>query len=657
MNEENKMPPNTSTTETVESIPEHENTPETKTTDTTLENREEIAVVSTTESPISPELSETQASQETTALTTSPSPSKKRLAVLLALLATTLLGAAAWYWFGIRQLHKNTISVSNTPSSQLKKEVPAATKTIPAVPLDAALESFIHPKTGETWYSEPKEIPSLDLYKEDVQDYFKNSSDYKDNWQEAWQTSRATYTEVGKRGDKTIILGKNLMVMGGRIELFEKSTDGKVVRIVNPVHRGKVATATTDYDKEAYSDKLQGFDFDTYYDSLTIPAEITLTNGEKVTLSDENVRLGEFLNTSNVTVKTEKTYGDSTLQLQSKVYDDTKLTNFGYVMTLPIGTSVFLSYAPQGRTLEGFIFDNGASTQVTYGGKTSYEDIYAIAHGCGAFQLSTTKTTGLTTADLTVIGKTAIGQTVYEPTSKTTGLYQKAYEEYAQMQGENAKSKEQYIKDHGLILFENANKDILVYVRAQYSAAGGCAKPVVYLYPTKTTQVSVKVGANVTVSDPLYPANGWQHVTAQPSGRLTYLGKTYDSLFWEGQGYGDYPGIVAGTVVKRADAASTIRRQLAEQGLNTKETADFMAFWESKIPNKPYIRLTWLNTAQMNTLAPLYISPKPDTVIRVFLDMDGFDTPPQLPVQKLTKIERRGFTVVEWGGLTSEIRH
>ena len=79
-----------------------------------------------------------------------------------------------------------------------------------------------------------------------------------------------------------------------------------------------------------------------------------------------------------------------------------------------------------------------------------------------------------------------------------------------------------------------------------------------------------------------------------------------------------------------------------------------MAFWESKIPEKPYIRLTWFGTAVMERLAPLKVSPQPDTILRVFLDMDGFDQKPTLPAQTLTNTKRSGFTVVEWGGLTTE---
>ena len=155
----------------------------------------------------------------------------------------------------------------------------------------------------------------------------------------------------------------------------------------------------------------------------------------------------------------------------------------------------------------------------------------------------------------------------------------------------------------------------------------------------------------MTISKPLYTVNGWQNVWAEPSGQLSYAGKSYESLFWEGQGYGDYPVVRSGTVVKRADAAKTMRRQLAQQGLNGKEISDFMDFWTPKIPQRSYIRLTWFGTDEMNRLAPLSVTPTPQTTIRVFLDMSGQDRPFSLPAQQLHPTIRKGFTVVEWGGL------
>lgn len=184
----------------------------------------------------------------------------------------------------------------------------------------------------------------------------------------------------------------------------------------------------------------------------------------------------------------------------------------------------------------------------------------------------------------------------------------------------------------------------------QLFPAGGCAKPVIYLYPTSPELVNLRVGADVTKSDPIY-GRGWNNVLAQPNGQLTYDGQFYDSLYWEGYGYGNYPLILSGTIVNQSQLVPTIKLQLAEQGFNTKETKDFLDYWQSKLPATPYIRLSWLTTQQMNQLAPLYIYPAPNTVIRTFLDFQGLSKPTQITPQHFTAPARNGFTVVEWGGL------
>ena len=43
-------------------------------------------------------------------------------------------------------------------------------------------------------------------------------------------------------------------------------------------------------------------------------------------------------------------------------------------------------------------------------------------------------------------------------------------------------------------------------------------------------------------------------------------------------------------------------------------------------------------------------SPKPDTLIRIFLTIKKIDSPIEIKEQKLEHHERKGFTVVEWGG-------
>jgi hypothetical protein len=148
--------------------------------------------------------------------------------------------------------------------------------------------------------------------------------------------------------------------------------------------------------------------------------------------------------------------------------------------------------------------------------------------------------------------------------------------------------------------------------------------------------------------------NGWQNVLATPTGNLFYEGKQYGSLFWEGYADGEYPVINKGVVVPRAQVVATWQKQLTQLNLNQKEIEDFIAYWENRIPNTPYVRISWLTTSDLQRLAPLYVTGGVDTLIRVFLDMEGLATWQSLPQQSLVGIQRTGFTVVEWGGLVKD---
>ncbi len=274
--------------------------------------------------------------------------------------------------------------------------------------------------------------------------------------------------------------------------------------------------------------------------------------------------------------------------------------------------------------------------------------------GCGTSGYVIAK--NVNTNNLTSVGKTSGGQAVYQlPTTSALAqeIFTKDYGKGTDLSSASLKNLtiKQFNDKHGYFLYKNEFGEYVIYQRDDMFIRGGCAKPVIYLYPTKDTNVSVKVGADVVKSDPLYPDSGWQNVFAHPDGSLAYNGQTYDSLFWEGYGIGHYPEINVGTVVAHKDALQTIRNQLAAQGLNTKETNDFVEFWQPKLPSAPYIRLTWLGTSAMNQLAPLKISPAPQTLIRVFLDFEGLQSPMNLPKQTFVKPVRHGFTVVEWGGL------
>ena len=53
---------------------------------------------------------------------------------------------------------------------------------------------------------------------------------------------------------------------------------------------------------------------------------------------------------------------------------------------------------------------------------------------------------------------------------------------------------------------------------------------------------------------------------------------------------------------------------------------------------------------EYEALAPLTVTPAPDTVLRVHMVFLPLEQLIEIPEQQLTPTERKGFTVVEWGG-------
>lgn len=321
-----------------------------------------------------------------------------------------------------------------------------------------------------------------------------------------------------------------------------------------------------------------------------------------------------------------------------------------YVLKLPSGfyTDYSVSYK--------FLSDNRVPN-ITWADSSKNKDSYRPdgSGGCGNPGAYVVSAKDISTA-LKITGTTNTNQSVYEfsdvhnPTLKYYYDQQNGQYYNQTTQQMESISIEQWYTHHPVIAVKNGVGDYVLMTNDAYGLAAECGKPVIYLYPTQPTNVSVKVGANISKSEPVYN-NGWK-VLAKPNGQLlTQENKTVDSLFWEGIGYGDYPNITEGFVVQHSELESVITTQLSALGLNNKESEDFKDFWMSKLPNSPYVRLTWFTTAQLDKLAPLYIQPKPNTVIRVFLDYKGLEKPISIPQQKLTAIPRNGFTVVEWGGL------
>ncbi|MEI8229930.1 MAG: hypothetical protein WCG83_02215 [Candidatus Peregrinibacteria bacterium] len=218
----------------------------------------------------------------------------------------------------------------------------------------------------------------------------------------------------------------------------------------------------------------------------------------------------------------------------------------------------------------------------------------------------------------------------------------------------DAKQQKMSVKDfyasHPVIYIKDPFGRWLRWLKEDYLPAAECGKPVIYLYPQTTKKVSVRVAPNngFTVTDPPY-GNGW-NVRATPESQLTTAdGTTYPYLFWEGNTNG-YIAPKEGFVVAKEDIVRVLGEKLTLLGLNEKERADFLDFWVPKMQEKPYYFITFLPQESFEALAPLTVSPRPDTVIRIFMDYRGLAAPIHVQPLILHTPKRLGFTVVEWGG-------
>ena len=178
------------------------------------------------------------------------------------------------------------------------------------------------------------------------------------------------------------------------------------------------------------------------------------------------------------------------------------------------------------------------------------------------------------------------------------------------------------------------------------------AKPIIYLYPTEQTEVTVKLGnpQKLTHTYPKY-ADKWQ-VIAQPNGDLTDIQtkRSLYALYWEGINH-NQPDITTGFVVKGEDTISFLEEKLAVLGLNEREANEFIIYWLPRLESSPYNLIYFKTIAEQDKNMPLYISPKPDTVIRVMMAFKNLKEPIDVTEQILPETpQRNGFTVVEWGG-------
>ncbi|WP_051269864.1 carboxypeptidase-like regulatory domain-containing protein [Flavobacterium suncheonense] len=185
------------------------------------------------------------------------------------------------------------------------------------------------------------------------------------------------------------------------------------------------------------------------------------------------------------------------------------------------------------------------------------------------------------------------------------------------------------------------------------------AKPVIYLYPTVKTEIDVVLDfkGKLRTTFPKYD-KAWK-VTAKPNGQIFDKNskRYYSSLFWDGDinlpnahyGYQD------GFVVAKENLTSFFIEKLEHIGLINQETNDFIQFWLPILEKNEFNFIHFQINDACNAIAELNVTPKPETSLRVYMEFYGLKEFTVVKEQQLHKTERKGFTLVEWGG--SEVKN
>jgi len=172
-------------------------------------------------------------------------------------------------------------------------------------------------------------------------------------------------------------------------------------------------------------------------------------------------------------------------------------------------------------------------------------------------------------------------------------------------------------------------------------------KPAVYLYPEETMNVSVqvKVNGHLTFTDPEYNT-GWNvNVTPQ-----SIIDNKYDYLFYEA----DLNKIELpkeGWVVEFEYLKMWFDEYLPKLGLNEKEKEQFEDYWLSKLRKAKYYDVRILDNKFLSENMELIINPKPETLIRLNFYFKPLSSKIVLNAPEIKDVTRKGFTVVEWGGI------
>ncbi len=214
---------------------------------------------------------------------------------------------------------------------------------------------------------------------------------------------------------------------------------------------------------------------------------------------------------------------------------------------------------------------------------------------------------------------------------------------YAQMVKEGREKEFEWLRDQLLNMAPHTGGTVLPNNTE-------AKKPNIYLYPETETEITVTFEKPEYLTSSIPDYTGAWTVTASHDGKLTdAVGNSYGYLFYEALVKKKAFQTEEGFLIPADNRDEDFRRILTAYGFNEQETADFIEYWSDYLKGGTDYLMYPMLTDGVDTAMPVSFSVKPDSITRIWFGFAHYDGS-EIKKPEITPIERKGFTVVEWGG-------
>ena len=177
-------------------------------------------------------------------------------------------------------------------------------------------------------------------------------------------------------------------------------------------------------------------------------------------------------------------------------------------------------------------------------------------------------------------------------------------------------------------------------------------KPVIYLYPEEEMELIIKFlnEDNLLTTYPKYN-NEWNVIVKEDGTIYDESGRSYYALFFDEKNTNSCE-FNEGFYVTKDNAIEFLEEKLDILGFTEREANEFIMFWLPILEQNEQSIVYFEQTLERNENCPLYFSTTPDSMLRVTIHIKKVDGFVDVKEQQLYNFERKGFCVVEWGGVS-----